>query len=248
MKRKLTLLGLALVVVAAIGLMTWAQVDPNHVIEWVYPLGSRTVVAYVDKAGNAWFKGTLSANSVTPSPTYATNAVDRTTPGALAIGPTNATSVVITPPTNQVGDFTVNTSYFTVDHTTGNTGVKGDFAVNTNKFSVAAASGNTAIGGTLAITGTTTLTGGIRVPAAGGAADKAGQATLTTGAATVSTTAVTANSLIQLTFTGTRATTTVAVAADTIVAGTSFDIHGFVAAGTAASGDSTTVVNWLIVN
>lgn len=81
-----------------------------------------------------------------------------------------------------------------------------------------------------------------------GAAGIAGTATMASGTVTVSTTAVTANSIIVITPTATRATTSVCFAVGTISAGTSFTIEAFVAAGTAASADSTSVVNWQIIN
>lgn len=70
-----------------------------------------------------------------------------------------ASSAVLGGSLNVVGDFSVNTSKFTVQASTGNTvvagtlGVTSDFKVNTNKFVVTASSGNTTCAGTFDVTG-----------------------------------------------------------------------------------------------
>lgn len=69
------------------------------------------------------------------------------------------TSLALSSTLSAVGDFSINTSKFTVAGSSGNTHVLGDFDIATNKFTVAAASGNTAVAGTLAVTGASTLTG-----------------------------------------------------------------------------------------
>lgn len=82
--------------------------------------------------------------------------------GALSIDAQDITisdDLVVGDTANVAGNFSVNTTKFTVAASTGNTavdgtlGVKGNVAVNTNKFNVTASSGNTAVAGTLGVAG-----------------------------------------------------------------------------------------------
>lgn len=80
--------------------------------------------------------------------------------GALTIDAQDITisdDLVVGDAANIAGNFSVNTTKFTVAGSTGNTAVdgtlavKGNVAVNTDKFAVTASSGNTAIKGDLAV-------------------------------------------------------------------------------------------------
>ncbi len=73
------------------------------------------------------------------------------------------TTLALSSTLSAVGNFSINTSKFTVAGATGNTHVLGDFDIATNKFNVTAASGNTAVGGTLAVTGATDSAGDFSV-------------------------------------------------------------------------------------
>jgi hypothetical protein len=70
------------------------------------------------------------------------------------------------------GDFSVDTSKFTVTAASGNTSVfgtlscGGNFAVNSSKFTVASSTGNTVVDGSLTVAGAAVLTGGLGVTGA----------------------------------------------------------------------------------
>lgn len=70
------------------------------------------------------------------------------------------------------GDFSVDTSKFTVTAASGNTSVfgtlscGGNFAVNSSKFTVASSTGNTVVDGSLNVAGAAVLTGGLGVTGA----------------------------------------------------------------------------------
>lgn len=135
---------------------------------------------------------TSGASKVTGA-LYADGGLDRSTAAALAIGATNASSVVITPNTtvtgtlNDVGNFSVNTTKFTVAAASGNTVVLGTLAQGSSGQLTSDASGNFATTGTITATANS-ITAGTTVTAGTGVTATTGNITASAGAVSANTT------------------------------------------------------------
>jgi hypothetical protein len=139
---------------------------------------------------------------------------------------------------------TTTTSATTIQSGSGHVNV----AAGANNLNITAATtaitGAATVSTTLGVTGKTTLTGGVVLPAT-----MAGTATLTNGTVTVATAGVDTLSKIFLSIgTPTNLTVNVSAPAASIIDATSFVINGNLADSTVNAADDTTTVNWFIVN